>query len=93
MMANGGRGFESRCRNRSNKHTMANIFRKPKPKKPILEMTDDELAEFKNAQRTHERRKSRFFSRVAIFALAIAIFRIFYTGSLIELAKSIWRQF
>ncbi len=69
---------------------MANIFKKLKPKKPILEMTDDELAEFKNAQRTHECRKARFFQRVAV---AIAIFRLFYTGSLIELAKAIWQQF
>ena len=75
------------------KHTMANMFKKLKPKKPILEMTDDELAEFKNAQRTHERRKARFFQRVAVLAFAIAIFRLFYTGSLIELAKAIWQQF
>ena len=29
---------------------------------------------------------------IALTALAIAIFRIFYTGSLIELAKSIWHR-
>lgn len=71
---------------------MANIFRKPQPKKPVLEMTDEELAEFWDAQSVYERRKSRFFSRVAVLAFVIAIFRIFYTGSLIELAKAIWRQ-
>lgn len=70
---------------------MANIFRKPKPKKPIFEMSDDELAEFRDMQKTHERRKARFFHRIALLAFAIAIFRLFYTGSLIELAKSIWR--
>lgn len=72
---------------------MANIFRKPKPKKPILEMTDEELAEFQDMQMAHERRKARFFQRVAVLAFAIAIFRLFYTGSLIELAKAIWQQF
>lgn len=72
---------------------MANMFRKPKPKKPILEMSDDELAEFRDMQMAHERRKARFFHRIALLAFAVAIFRLFYTGSLIELAKSIWRQF
>lgn len=72
---------------------MANIFRKPKPKKPILEMTDDELAQFRNAQWAHGRKKARFFQRVAVLAFAIVIFRLFYTGSLIDLAKAIWQQF
>lgn len=72
---------------------MANIFRKPQPKKPILEMTDEELAEFRDAQSVYERRKDKFFCWISVFALAIAIFRIFYTGSLIELAKAIWQRF
>ena len=71
---------------------MANIFRKPKPKKPIIEMTDEELTEFRDAQRVYECRKTKFFSQIAVLALAIAKFRIFYTGSLIELAKSILQR-
>lgn len=72
---------------------MFNPFKEPKPGKPILEMTGKELREFRETQRAYEQRKDKFFCRIAVLALAIAIFRIFYTGSLIELAKSIWHQF
>lgn len=56
-------------------------------------MTEDELYEFRGTQRVYEHIKVKFFCRIAVLALAIAIFRIFYTGSLIELAKAIWLQF
>lgn len=72
---------------------MFNPFKEPKPDKPIPEMSDAELREFRETQRAYEQRKDKFFCRIAVLALAIAIFRIFYTGSLIELAKSIWRTF
>lgn len=73
--------------------TMLNPFKVPKPNKPIFEMTEDELYEFRGTQRVYEHIKVKFFCRIAVLALAIAIFRIFYTGSLIELAKAIWQQF
>lgn len=72
---------------------MFNPFKEPKPNRPILEMTDAELREFRETQRAYERRKNKLLFRIAVLALAIAIFRIFYTGSLIELAKSIWQLF
>lgn len=72
---------------------MCNPFKEPKPEKPILEMTEKELREFRETQRAYEQRKDKFFYRIAVLALAIAIFRIFYTVSLIELAKSIWHRF
>lgn len=72
---------------------MFNPFKEPKPDKPIPKMSDAELREFRETQRAYERRKDKLLYRIAVLALAIAIFRIFYTGSLIELAKSIWRQF
>lgn len=71
---------------------MFNPFKEPKPKKPILEMTEAELQEFRETQKAYERGKDKFFCRIAVLALAIAIFRIFYTGSLIELAKAIWQR-
>lgn len=72
---------------------MFNPFKEPKPNRPILEMTDAKLREFRETQRAYERRKNKLLFRIAVLALAIAIFRIFYTGSLIELAKSIWQLF
>lgn len=69
---------------------MFNPFKEPKPKKSITEMTKKELLEYRAMKGLYEKKRDKLFRYIAVIALVIAVFRIFYTGSLIELAKSIW---